>query len=91
MSFLNRIRAVAARDAPNDPPATSTAQDAEMQVNTNAANNNKEIGVVVPDDMPDDKIPEESVPARDAQIGVQKIEAVTLAWTKKWLAALLFK
>jgi hypothetical protein len=37
----------------------------------------------------DDK--EEIVPDQDAQVGVQKIEAVTLVWTKKSLAALLIK
>ena len=32
-----------------------------------------------------------AVPSQDAQLGVQKIEAVTLAWTKKSLAGLLVK
>ena len=31
----------------------------------------------------------EALPNQDAQQGVQKMEAVTLAWTKKSLAALL--
>ena len=37
------------------------------------------------------KVPEEAIPAQDAQQGIQKIEAVTLTWGKKSLAALLIK
>lgn len=37
------------------------------------------------------KVPDEVVPTADAQHGIQKIEAVTLTWSKKSLAALLIK
>jgi hypothetical protein len=37
------------------------------------------------------KVSEASVPAEDAQYGIKKIEAVTLTWSKKSLAALLCK
>ena len=61
-----------------------TAQDAEIQ----AAPNTVEAG------LPDEGHPEklhDAVPSPDVQLGVQKIEAVTLAWSKASLAALLVK
>ncbi|KAF7553465.1 hypothetical protein G7Z17_g3593 [Cylindrodendrum hubeiense] len=77
MSFLNKL---AGRKTADD--AQHDAIDAETQVVTN----DKETG-------PIDKVSSEdldaSMPDKDAQRGVQKIEAVTLVWTKKSLAGLL--
>lgn len=38
-----------------------------------------------------EKPADDAVPAQDAQLGVQKIEAVTLSWSKLGLIALLVK
>ncbi|KAG9254470.1 putative siderophore-dependent iron transporter [Emericellopsis atlantica] len=48
---------------------------------------NTEKNAVVVDDL--EKTHNDAVPSKDAQLGVQKIEAVTLSWSKGWLIALL--
>ncbi|KAI6082326.1 putative transporter [Hypoxylon rubiginosum] len=64
-------------------------EETEMQVNTAPAVPSKQAKSEQPDDITLDKSLDDAVPNRDTQLGVQKIEAVTLAWSKKWLAALL--
>lgn len=66
-------------------------EETEMQVNTAPAVPSKQAKSEQPDDITLDKSLDDAVPNRDTQLGVQKIEAVTLAWSKKWLAALLIK
>jgi hypothetical protein len=62
------------------------------QVPMSTAIGEKAVGNDVPEVQNDWlKVPEEAVPAGDAQHGIQKIEAVTLTWSKKSLAALLIK
>ncbi|KEY74656.1 hypothetical protein S7711_08423 [Stachybotrys chartarum IBT 7711] len=59
--------------------------ETEMATATTAPNQEPR----VPDDHLPGKTLNDAVPDHDAQLGVRKIEAVTLAWTKTWLAALL--
>lgn len=85
MSFLNKLRPGIGRERPTDAQAASTIEDTEIQVvpaTTDAEG---------PDDTPPEKVHGDAVPSQDAQLGVQKVEAVTLAWSKRWLAALLIK
>ncbi|KAH7327240.1 putative transporter [Rhexocercosporidium sp. MPI-PUGE-AT-0058] len=65
--------------------ASNVNGDIETQATTDAiTSDNKQVGT----DFFDYQTKEE-LPTQDAQPGVQKIEAVTLAWTKKSLVALL--
>jgi hypothetical protein len=70
--------------APNDSLAATTAHDPEIQAVTDGADVGNS-GVVGAEWLNDKDV----VPTEDAQHGVQKMEAVTLAWTKKSLAAML--
>jgi hypothetical protein len=85
MRFMNRFRPTGQHDVASDAIQTSDTQ--AVNVNTEKGD---ETG---PREAQNDwvKVPEESVPAEHAQYGIQKIEAVTLTWSKKSLAALLCK
>jgi len=85
MSFLNRLRPGIGRERPTDAQAASTIEDTEIQV-VPATTDTGDL-----DDTPIEKAQDDAVPSQDAQLGVQKVEAVTLAWSKRWLAALLIK
>ncbi|KAI1370189.1 putative transporter [Hypoxylon crocopeplum] len=65
------------------------AEATEMQIDAVTAAPSKRVNSGRPDDVALDKTLDDAVPNRDTQFGVQKIEAVTLAWSKRWLAALL--
>lgn len=85
MSPLDIFRSAGGRDGPNDTittmPSPETMNIEEKKRNdVNAAENQDWV-----------KVPEEVVVNPEAQHGVQKIEAVTLTWGKKSLAALLIK
>jgi hypothetical protein len=75
---------------PSNTKAPSMAQDREANIAMDTVIPNKETGPDIADDVSDHKL-DATLPSQDAQRGVQKIEAVTLAWTPLWLAALLFK
>ena len=85
MSIIPKILRQSGQDEVTPAPANPEIQavsggDAEKQ------------GGVTCDNVPVDSGAEkEIVPTEDAQRGVQKIEAVTLAWTKPMLIALLVK
>ncbi|KAL2061286.1 hypothetical protein VTL71DRAFT_7559 [Oculimacula yallundae] len=83
MAIMDKLRG---RQVAAEPQAASNVNhDIETQATTDAiASDNKQAGT----DLSDYQTKEE-LPTQDAQAGVQKIEAVTLAWTKKSLAALL--
>jgi hypothetical protein len=66
----------------------STTEDAVTQVPMSPVNANIEAGTIGPDDITANKT-DDAVPTRDAQNGVRKMEAVTLAWTRKSLATAL--
>ncbi|KAI9172668.1 Siderophore iron transporter mirB [Paramyrothecium foliicola] len=87
MSFLDKFRSSGRQTEPEVTEIT-TIRDPENPAPATAANNDNVGGVR--DDASINKGLEESVPNQDAQIGIQKIEAVTLAWTKTSLALLLF-
>lgn len=75
------------------PQGISSATEVETNAPVSIANLDSEKGNAVetsaePEDLKD--FPNE-VPDFEAQHGVQKIEAVTLSWTKASLAALLIK
>ncbi|KAH6988230.1 putative transporter [Ilyonectria sp. MPI-CAGE-AT-0026] len=80
MSFLNKL---AGRKTTDDTQPDNV--DAETQVVTN----DKETGGVYPNDTTGDSHSDDNAPTKDAQRGVQEIEAVTLVWTKLHLVCLL--
>lgn len=80
MSFLNKL---AGRKTTDDTQPDNV--DAETQVVTN----DKETGGVYPNDTTADSHSDDNAPTKDAQRGVQEIEAVTLVWTKLHLVCLL--
>lgn len=80
MLSLNKLQSTLGRKAPH---ADQTAGNTDIQMVAD-----DERG---PHDEDLDKGNDDAVPNRDAQLGIRKIEAVTLAWTKPWLAALLIK
>lgn len=82
MSFLHKLRP-SHHDGPV-PVQAPNNEDVEIQSGTNAIAPGEGNNAV--DTELKDKI---ETPTPDAQLGVQKIEAITLAWTKKSLAALL--
>ncbi|KPM40487.1 Siderophore iron transporter mirB [Neonectria ditissima] len=86
MSFLNKLRPGPANDA----HGVSVVNDPETQTGPEISAAEKETGYnETGAGIPDDKTESDEAPTKDAQLGVQKIEAVTLVWTKTSLAALL--
>ena len=87
MLILDKLSAgFGLKKAPEDAQPASTIVDPESQMALDSiAVNNKE-GVTSDVGFPDDA---KVLPTVDAQRGVQKMEATTLAWTKKSLAAIL--
>lgn len=86
MSFLNKIRSPKG-DGPERAQAPNF-EDVEIQQVANARTAEK-TDTAVDANVEKDPKDEIETPTHDAQLGVQKIEAITLAWTKKSLAALL--
>ncbi|KAF7595194.1 hypothetical protein BBP40_006938 [Aspergillus hancockii] len=89
MAILDKFPVLVRRKAGND---ASSADDQETPVTVNMVTpNDKEAGVsssyndstaINPDDNP-------NAPSQEAQVGVQKIQAVTLSWSKKSLVTIL--
>lgn len=81
MSILSNFR-LGGRRKSDDTQDTAPQVDPESQVVTDkdAGPNDKELA---------DQIIDDGAPDKDAQTGVQKIQAITLTWTKPQLAALL--
>lgn len=91
MQFLDKLRAGVGHEKATGPHQTPpSATDPEIQAATSTAQPAHEMDAGLPDGMHPDKI-HDAVPSPDVQLGIQKIEAVTLAWTKPWLVALLVK
>lgn len=89
---MNRIRPNIQPEVTNDAMQTPTDQVPDVPPSTGDVNTEKGARAVpseAQNDLP--KVPEEAVPAEDAQYGIRKIEAVTLIWSKKSLTALLCK
>lgn len=63
----------------------------EAPVPMSAVNASKENVTSYANEAADGKVDESEVVSHDAQKGVQKIEAITLSWTKASLACLLIK
>ncbi|KAK7423513.1 hypothetical protein QQX98_000970 [Neonectria punicea] len=84
MSFLNKLRPGPATDN----QGVSAVDPESHAVPEISAAEKKETGYN--EANTDDKTESDEAPARNAQFGVQKIEAVTLVWTKVSLAGLLF-
>lgn len=84
MAFSNMLRRGVGDQAPNDSQELSSVENPNSPVaSKTAATDSREAG----GEFTDKDV--EALPSRDAQRGVQNIQAVTLAWTKKSLAALL--
>lgn len=85
MANMDKLRG---RQTTGEPEPTSNVTNVNGDIETQAApeitSDGKETGANFADYQT-----KEELPTEDAQPGVQKIEAVTLAWTKKSLAALL--
>lgn len=87
MSFLNKIRSPKG-EGPERAQAPNV-EDVEIQKVAEARTAEEETDTAVNANVEKDPKDEIETPTHDAQLGVQKIEAITLAWTKKSLAALL--
>ncbi|KAI0123171.1 putative transporter [Xylariales sp. AK1849] len=89
MAVLDKLRPGVGHKTPNDTHVASTFDDPEIEMSSDTVAHNKEAGAGFPDDAANDRSHGEAAPSEDTQRGVKKIEAVTLTWTKKSLAALL--
>ncbi|KIX05780.1 uncharacterized protein Z518_03752 [Rhinocladiella mackenziei CBS 650.93] len=90
MANFNRLRLLVGRKTPNDTLHASTVEDPNTPVTSKTeTTDNKGTGTGFLEDTTEVKNNEEATPSQDAQFGVKKIEAVTLAWSKKSLAAAL--
>lgn len=81
MALLDRLRPGA--KGSQEPTTTTEVQTTDSAAKTSHA--------PVTDAEALEKNIDDAEPDRDAQVGVQEIEAITLGWNKKWLAALLIK
>jgi hypothetical protein len=90
MDILKKLDIGFGRQQPNNAQAATADDNAEHPVITNSQTMGKDNGTVPFNDESADKGPD-APPDPDAQRGIQKIEAVTSAWSKWSLAALLFK
>jgi hypothetical protein len=88
MNFTNKALSSGRRTEPEVTEITA-APESENPGPVGSAKNDNSNGVQ--DTASIDKDLEVSIPNQEAQIGVQKIEAVTLAWTKPSLVLLLSK
>jgi len=86
MAILDKIRHLAGDKQSSDD--TQSPPDATSFDNGHSRDN-KEAEAGSSDAFSHDKSPEDATPAEDAQLGVKKIEAVTLAWSKTALATIL--
>jgi hypothetical protein len=87
MRISNKLSPLSQRDNNG-----SEIEPTRTQVPMSTAMGEKVVGAHVPESQNHWlKVPEKAIPASDAQHGIQKIEAVTLTWSKKSLAALLAK
>ncbi|KAL0932884.1 Siderophore iron transporter mirB 6 [Colletotrichum truncatum] len=86
--ILLEIHKMAATEVPRSSDGRHESRDIEAMEVTDTVTQNKGTEI----DVADYKLGngEDSLPNQEAQRGVQKIEAVTLAWSKLWLAGLLF-
>ncbi|KAH8879148.1 siderophore iron transporter mirB [Thozetella sp. PMI_491] len=91
MSFVDKLRPALGRKTPSNSQVPGIAEDLEIQTVSNrpAASHVAANGGPI-DDTTTNNGPEKDAPSEEAQSGVRKMEAVTLAWTKKSLAAVLF-
>jgi hypothetical protein len=78
-------------DVPSDANTASAIQESDIALSTTSLEAVKEGTICMTGQDDWVKVPQEAIPAQDAQQGIQKIEAVTLTWGKKSLTALLFK
>lgn len=86
---MDKLRNMMSRKADGTTGAAPaiTPADTEAQ-QTTTVTQDKESGH--PNEILEKNI-DDAEPDPGAQLGVQKIEAITLTWDKKWLAALLVK
>ncbi|PKS05153.1 hypothetical protein jhhlp_008520 [Lomentospora prolificans] len=92
MSILHTIRTAVGAAAPKNIQATAPeTANAETPSATEKAVPVANSEAITPgvDGPIDAELEKAAAPAQDAQLGVQKVGAVALAWDKKWLAALL--
>ena len=91
-TFLNRLhltKAPKGEGAQAQAPPPTLANDLEIQAASQANTVDEKGNPVNVDDNAADLKQEQELPDLDAQRGVQKVEAVTLSWTRKSLAAML--
>lgn len=87
MQIVDNVRTLVSRKAANN--RTDDIQTAPAPAGAVASGNDKELGMTAVVDDDTLKPDEDLVPDQGAQQGVRKMQAVTLAWTKASLAALL--
>ncbi|KAE8360983.1 major facilitator superfamily domain-containing protein [Aspergillus caelatus] len=84
-----RFQQLVGRQQPSGTHEAPTVEDIETPVTVNAAPYDKEGATGSPQDNTASSDDDKSLPHEDAQRGVKKIEAVTLAWSKATLAMFL--
>ena len=89
MAIGTRFQQLVGRQTSSSNPDASAVEDIETPVAVNAAPYDKEAGTGSPQNNTESSDDDRSLPSEGAQRGVKDIEAVTLAWSKTALAAVL--
>ncbi|KAB8237529.1 MFS siderochrome iron transporter MirB [Aspergillus alliaceus] len=85
MAIRNRLQLLMGRKT----PSSSAGEDMETPVTINASLNDKEAGIGSPDNTTASYPNDKDLPSEDVQRGVKNIQAVTLSWSRRWLATVL--
>ncbi|KAJ9148566.1 Siderochrome-iron transporter MirB [Pleurostoma richardsiae] len=89
MAVLNKVQIILGGKTPSDTRDISSISVPDTSGTIQMVTTNKEVGSGLREDTIASNIEKGATPSRDAQSGVKKIEAVTLAWSKKSLAVTL--
>ena len=93
MAIIDKIQSRLSGKTSDATPGASTGPGSEATTTVNAGDGSEEIQHVTQPNaistIDSELAQKDLLPTEDAQRGVQKIEAVTLAWSKKSLATVL--
>ncbi|KAI1612471.1 siderochrome-iron transporter MirB [Exophiala viscosa] len=89
MALLHKLHLIVAGKTLDEARVVQPDEDPNAPAALTGASHDKETRTGLPETTTEVASQEEKIPAQDAQVGVQKIEAVTLTWSKKSLAAIL--
>lgn len=88
MTFLNKFQQIRGGTRAAQVEDSISDEDRIATIQTNVVSS-KDAGPTHPGAPTDDPIKDVEKPSEEAQFGVQKIEAVTMAWSKASLATVL--